>query len=49
LIPASIGIGDYAIVAEAIAVASFGENILSAFHLDGRTVLATEYTVETRR
>jgi Trk K+ transport system NAD-binding subunit len=46
LIPASIGIGDYAIVAEAIAVASFGENILSAFHLDGRTVLATEYTVE---
>ncbi|MGD0292140.1 MAG: NAD-binding protein [Candidatus Binataceae bacterium] len=46
LIPASIGIGDYAIVAEAIAVASFGENILSAFHLDGRTLLATEYTVE---
>jgi Trk K+ transport system NAD-binding subunit len=46
LIPASIGIGDYAIVAEAIAVASFGENILSAFHLDGRTVLVTEYTIE---
>ena len=46
LIPASIGIGDYAIAAEAIAAASFGENILSAFHLDGRSVLVTEYTVE---
>lgn len=46
LIPASVGIGDYAIAAEAIAGASFGENILSAFHLDGRSVLVTEYTVE---
>ena len=46
LIPASIGIGDYAIAAEAIAAASFGENILSAFHLDGRSVLVAEYTVE---
>ena len=39
LIPASIGIGDYAVVAEAIAVAAFGENILSAFHLDGARCL----------
>ncbi|MGO9673444.1 MAG: potassium channel family protein [Methylocella sp.] len=46
LIPASIGIGDSAIAAEAIAGAAFGENILSAFHLDGRSVLVTEYTVE---
>ncbi len=46
LLPASIGIGDYAVAAEAIAGAAFGENILSAFHLDGRSVLVTEYTVE---
>jgi Trk K+ transport system NAD-binding subunit len=46
LIPASIGIGDYAVAAEAIAGASFGENILSAFHLEGRSVLVTEYTIE---
>jgi Trk K+ transport system NAD-binding subunit len=46
LIPASVGIGDCAIAAEAIAGAAFGENILSAFHLDGRSVLVTEYTIE---
>ncbi|WP_051335435.1 NAD-binding protein [Methylocapsa acidiphila] len=45
LIPASIGIGDYGIAAEAIAAAAFGENILSAFHLDGRLVLVAEYTI----
>src|SRR5271165_6730412 len=46
LIPASTGISDYAVAAEAIAGAAFGENILSAFHLDGRSVLVAEYTVE---
>jgi len=46
LIPASVGIGDYAIAAEAITAAAFGENILSAFHLEGRSVLVTEYIIE---
>jgi Trk K+ transport system NAD-binding subunit len=45
LIPASTGISDYAVAAEAIAGAAFGENIFSAFHLDGRSILVTEYTV----
>lgn len=45
LIPASTGISDYAVAAEAIAGAAFGENTFSAFHLDGRSILVTEYTV----
>jgi Trk K+ transport system NAD-binding subunit len=45
LVPSAIGIGEYAVAAEAIAGASFGENILGAFHLDGRSVLVTEYSV----
>ncbi len=40
----STGISDYAVAAEAIAGAAFGENIFSAF--DGRSILVTEYTVE---
>ena len=46
LIPASTGISDYAIAAEAIAGAAFGENISSAFHLDERSALVTEYLVQ---
>ncbi|HYP58622.1 MAG TPA: NAD-binding protein [Beijerinckia sp.] len=45
LIPAAKVMGDDAIAAEAIAGASFGENILSAFHLDGHSVLITEYSI----
>jgi Trk K+ transport system NAD-binding subunit len=46
LIPASVGIGDYAITAEAMTAAAFGEKVLAAFHLDGRSVLVTEYAIE---
>jgi Trk K+ transport system NAD-binding subunit len=46
LIPSSTGISDYFIAAEAITGAAFGENILSAFHLDDRSALITEYTVQ---
>ena len=45
LVPSSIGISDLAIAAEAITGAAFGENILAAFNLDGRSVLVTEYTI----
>ncbi|WP_210330788.1 MULTISPECIES: NAD-binding protein [unclassified Methylocystis] len=45
LIPASVGIGDYAIAAEAITAAAFGENIHCAFHLEGRSVFVTEYAI----
>ena len=45
LIPSSTGISDYFIAAEAITGAAFGENILSAFHLDNRSALVTEYTI----
>lgn len=44
-IPASTGLSDYAIAAEAIVSAAFGENIISAFHLDDRSVLVTEYKI----
>ncbi|WP_294540877.1 NAD-binding protein [uncultured Rhodoblastus sp.] len=45
LLSSSTGLSDYAIAAEAIAGAAFGENILSAFHLDDRSTLVTEYIV----
>jgi Trk K+ transport system NAD-binding subunit len=48
LVPSSTGIGDYFIAAEAITGAAFGENILSAFHLDNRSALVTEYTIDPR-
>jgi Trk K+ transport system NAD-binding subunit len=48
LVPSSTGISDYFIAAEAITGAAFGENILSAFHLDHRSALVTEYTVDPR-
>lgn len=37
-----------ALTAEAFAAAALGENILTLFHLDGQTLLVTEYQVETR-
>jgi Trk K+ transport system NAD-binding subunit len=45
LIARSTGLSDYVIAAEAIAGAAFGENIISAFHLDHRSALVTEYSV----
>ena len=45
LVPASTGLSDFAIAAEAIAGAAFGENIISAFHLDDRSALVTEYNI----
>ncbi|ERN40859.1 K+ transport system, NAD-binding component [Rubidibacter lacunae KORDI 51-2] len=47
LLPEARVLNAYAIVAEAFAGAAFGENILSLFQLDDRTVLVTEYTVES--
>lgn len=46
LVPASTGLSDFAIAAEAIAGAAFGENIISAFHLDARSALVTEYSIQ---
>ncbi|MBU6228153.1 MAG: NAD-binding protein [Cyanobacteria bacterium REEB459] len=37
-----------ALTAEAFAAAALGENILTLFHLDGQTLLVTEYQVEAR-
>lgn len=48
LVSSSTGISDYYIAAEAIAGAAFGENILSAFHLDHRSALVTEYTIDAQ-
>jgi Trk K+ transport system NAD-binding subunit len=45
LVSSSTGLSDYAIAAEAIAGAAFGENIVSAFHLGDRSALVTEYSV----
>jgi Trk K+ transport system NAD-binding subunit len=45
LISRSTGLSDYVIAAEAIAGAAFGENIISAFHLDHRSALVTEYII----
>ncbi|MGO9431384.1 potassium channel family protein [Rhodoblastus sp.] len=45
LVSSSTGLSDYAIAAEAIAGAAFGENIISAFHLDDRSALVTEYDI----
>jgi Trk K+ transport system NAD-binding subunit len=45
LLSSSTGLSDYALAAEAIAGAAFGENILFAFHLDDRSALVTEYIV----
>ena len=36
-----------ALSAEVFAAAAFGENVLSLFHLNNQTVLATEYRIET--
>jgi Trk K+ transport system NAD-binding subunit len=46
LVSSSTGISDYFIAAEAITGAAFGENILSAFDLDNRSALVTEYTID---
>ncbi len=46
LVSASTGLSDYAIAAEAITGAAFGENIIGAFHLDNQSALVTEYCVE---
>ncbi|HUO53343.1 MAG TPA: NAD-binding protein [Rhodoblastus sp.] len=45
LVPESTGISEAEIAAQAIAGAAFDENILTAFHLPGRSVLVTEYEV----
>ncbi|MGO9943468.1 MAG: potassium channel family protein [Rhodoblastus sp.] len=45
LVSCSTGLSDYAIAAEAIAGAAFGEYIISAFHLDDRSALVTEYDI----
>ncbi|MGA7936043.1 MAG: NAD-binding protein [Kovacikia sp.] len=37
----------YALAAEAFVGAAFGENILNLFHLNDRTILVTEYQIET--
>jgi Trk K+ transport system NAD-binding subunit len=47
LIPDSIGLSEYDIAAQAIIGATFDENILTAFHLAGRSILVTEYAIET--
>ena len=36
----------YAVVAEAFAGAAFGENIMSLFRVDHKTILVTEYQIE---
>lgn len=45
LIPDSTGISESEIAAQAITGAAFDETILTAFHLPGRSILATEYVV----
>jgi Trk K+ transport system NAD-binding subunit len=47
LIPDSLGINDAEVAAQAIAGAAFGENILSAFRLRERSILVTQYRIET--
>lgn len=46
LIPDSLGINDWEVAAQAIAGAAFGERILSAFRLPGRSILVTQYQIE---
>jgi Trk K+ transport system NAD-binding subunit len=46
LIPDSLGINDWEVAAQAIAGAAFGESILSAFRLPGRSILVTRYRIE---
>ncbi len=46
LVPESQGIDEWEVAAEAIVGAAFGESILSAFRLRGRSILVTQYAVE---
>jgi len=47
LLPNAQILGVYAVAAEAFAAAAFGENIIDLFRLNNRTILVTEYEVET--
>ncbi|NUN67712.1 hypothetical protein HCU40_25140 [Pseudanabaena biceps] len=47
LLPSSQSFCAYALSAEAFAGAAFGENMLSLFRLNQRTVLVAEYVIET--
>jgi Trk K+ transport system NAD-binding subunit len=47
LIPDCVGINDAEVAAQAIAGAAFGESILSAFRLGARSILVTQYLIET--
>ena len=47
LIPDCVGINDAEVAAQAIAGAAFGESILSAFRLGERSILVTQYLIET--
>ncbi len=46
ILPKAQILGTYAVAAEVFAGAAFGENIISIFRLDNRTVLVTEYDIE---
>lgn len=46
LVPHARAFGVHSLAAEAFAAAAFGENILSLLHIDGETVLVTEYRIE---
>jgi voltage-gated potassium channel Kch len=47
LLPDAKAMAAYALSAEAFAGAAFGENILSLFRLNDRTILVTEYIITT--
>ncbi len=47
LVPHARAFGVHTLAAEAFAAAAFGENILNLLHVDGRTMLVTEYHVES--
>lgn len=46
LVPHARAFGVHSVAAEAFAAAAFGESILSLLHIDGETMLVTEYRIE---
>lgn len=46
ILPKAQILGTYAVAAEVFAGAAFGENIITVFRLNNRTVLVTEYEIE---
>ncbi|MGH2415860.1 MAG: potassium channel family protein, partial [Microcystaceae cyanobacterium] len=47
LLPKAQILGAYAVAAEALAGAAFGENIINLFRFNNQTILVTEYQIET--